>query len=367
MATPYIYKNTKMENVNLSPAEEEIDLMEIVKKIWAQRKFVLTVCGVGLLIGIVVAMSIPKEYTTTAILAPEAGGGGQGGMGALAAMAGINLSSGGDNQEISPDLYPDIVRSTPFLAGLLNIRVVDTKYEIDTTLYNYLKEDQKSPWWSAILGLPGSVIGLFSSGEALPVSQEITFAARPIKLTGEESGILSNLSGRIGVSVDKKTGVINLSSRMQSPEISAMIADTVVSYLQAYIISYRTQKARQDLTYTQKLHDEAQAQYYQAQVNYAGYQDENFGVVSMRYGTKRERLQNEMTLAYGLYNQMAQQLQMAKVKVQNNTPVYTVIQPPVVPLSATSPKKSMILIGFLFLSFIGACGWVFVKDYLLKR
>ncbi|MDR0833722.1 MAG: chain-length determining protein [Candidatus Symbiothrix sp.] len=347
--------------------EQEIDLMEIVKKIWAQRKFILTVCGIGLLIGIVVAISIPKEYTTTAILAPEAGSGGQGNMGALAAMAGINLSSGGENQEISPELYPDIARSTPFLAGLFNIPVIDSRQKINTTLYDYLKEDQKSPWWSAIFGLPGKLIGLFSSGKAVSVPQESTFAARPIKLTGEESGILDNLSGRIGVSVDKKTGVIKLSSTMQSSEISALIADTVVSYLQSYIISYRTQKARQDLAYTQKLHDEAQEQYYQAQKNYAGYQDENFGVVSMRYGMTRERLQNEMTLAYGLYNQMAQQLQMAKVKVQNNTPVYTVIQPPVVPLRAASPKKSMILIGFLFLSFIGACGWIFVKDYLLKQ
>ncbi|GHT04590.1 chain-length determining protein [Bacteroidia bacterium] len=348
--------------------EQEIDLMKIFKRIWAQRKFILKVCGISLLIGIVIAFGIPKEYTTTTILAPESGGGGGGGgMGALAAMAGINLSSGGEKQEISPALYPDIARSTPFLAGLLNVPVVDARQKINTTLYNYLKEEQKSPWWSAILGLPGKVIGLFSSGEAASVSQEANFLARPIKLSGKDAGILSNLSRRIGVVVDKKTGVITLSSTMQSPEISAMIADTVVSYMQAYIISYRTQKARQDLAYMQMLHDEAQEQYYQAQKNYAGYQDGNLGVVSARYGMARERLQNEMNLAYSVYNQMAQQLQMAKVKVQNNTPVYTVIQPPIVPLRAASPRKSMILIGFLFLAFIGACGWILGKDYLMKQ
>jgi uncharacterized protein involved in exopolysaccharide biosynthesis len=149
---------------------------------------------------------------------------------------------------------------------------------------------------------------------------------------------------------------------MQSPEISALIADTVVSYLQAYVISYRTQKARLDLAFTQTLYDEAQTQYYLAQQNYAGFQDENLGVVSARYATRQERFQNEMNLAFSVYNQMAQQLQLAKVKVQNNTPVYTIIQPPVIPLIASKPKKKLVLVGCLFLALIGGCGWIYLQE-----
>ncbi|GHT51056.1 chain-length determining protein [Bacteroidia bacterium] len=358
-------------NISISQEEEEIDLMELVKKFWAQRKFILMVCGIALGVGIVVAISIPKEYTTTVILAPESSGGGSGSMGALAAITGMNLTGGKGG--ITPELYPRIVESAPFLQGLQTIPVADVKQEVDTTLAGYLTEYQKRAWWSVILGLPGKFIGLFSSSEDELVTQGVPTPSQggvstgAIKLSRREAGVLSALEGRIDVEVEKKTGVITLKTTMQSPIISALIADTVVAYLQAYIIGYRTQKARLDLDYAQKLYDEAQISYNQTQQDYADYQDGNLGVISARYGVKRERMQQEMTLAYAIYNQMAQQLQMAKVKVQDETPVYTVIQPPVVPLKAAKPKKLLIMLGFVFLGFVGACGWIFLQDWLAQQ
>lgn len=74
---------------------------------------------------------------------------------------------------------------------------------------------------------------------------------------------------------------------------------------------------------------------------------------------------NEMNLAYNVYNQLAQQLQMSKAKVQEITPVYTVVQPATVPLKPAKPNKIMILIGFIFLAGVGSVGWIlFVKDLL---
>jgi uncharacterized protein involved in exopolysaccharide biosynthesis len=339
-------------------SENEVDLMELAKKLWENRKFILKVCGIGIVIGLIVAFSIPKEYTTTVILAPEAEAAGKGNIGALAAVAGINLQQNA-GQELSPELYPNIVSSTPFLIGLFDVQVRDQKENIDTSLYTYLDEKQRKAWWSYVLGAPFKLLELVSSKEKNAVPNP-DFPM--IMLSKDQEDILKNLKERINVSVDKKTGVITLSSQMQSPVISAFIADTITSYMQSYIINYRTQKARQDLLFTQKLYDEAKADYYKAQQNLATYADENLAIVSARFRTTQERLQNEMSLAYGVYNQMAQQLQMAKIKVQDITPVYTVIQPAVVPLKATSPKKMIILVGFTFLAFAGTCGWIVLKD-----
>lgn len=151
---------------------------------------------------------------------------------------------------------------------------------------------------------------------------------------------------------------------MQNPNISATIADTLITYLQSYIISYRTQKARQDLAFTESLYSEAKKDYSDAQQKYAKYLDENQNVILASYRVNQEKLQNEMTLAYGVYNQVAQQLQLAKVKVQDITPVYTIIQPAIVPLVPTKPNKKLIVIAFVFLMIIGACGYILVKDHL---
>ena len=353
-----------MDNLdkNAIDQEQEIDLIELAKKLWENRKFILKACGIGLLIAIIVAFSIPKEYTTKVILSPEAKSSQSGGIGALAAMAGINLQQNA-GQELSPELYPDIVTSTPFLMGLFDVQVKDSKENIDTSLYTYLGEKQKKAWWSYILRAPFKLLGLFSSKE-----DKIVQNANPqmIVLSKEQEEILKNLGDRINAHVVGKTGVITFTSKMQSAAISAFIADTITSYMQSYIISYRTQKARQDLAFSEKLYSEAKENYYKAQQNLSAYMDGNLGIVSARYKTTQERLQNEANLAFGVYNQMAQQLQIAKVKVQDITPVYTIIQPAVVPLKASSPRKAMILIAFLFLTGVGACGWILVRDFFVK-
>ncbi len=347
--------------------EQEIDLIELGKKIWSQRKLIFKVCGIAVVVAIVVAFSIPKEYTTTVILAPDVKSGKGGNMGQLAAMAGINLQSQ-DNQELSPDIYPEIVQSTPFLLGLFEVPVQDKKKEIHTSLYTYLDEYQRSAWWSSILNAPFKLTGLLTSSKNDTTQlAEDADKDQVLVISKKQAGIVGALKNRISITVDKKMGLITLTSTMQSPEVSALVADTVTSYMQRYVIGYRTQKARQDLIFTEKLYEEAQANYYRAQQTYASYVDENMGIISARYRTTQERLQNEMNLAYGLYNQMAQQLQMAKVKVQDTKPVYTVVQPAVVPLKAASPRKALILIGFVFLAAVGSCGWILVKDSFLKE
>ena len=327
------------------PEEQEIDLIELAQKVWASRKLVFKACGIAALVGLVVAFSIPKEYSTSVTLAPESGGkSGGGSMGALAAMAGINLGTSSGEDALSPELYPDIVSSTPFLIELFDVKVKDQKAKVDTTLYAYLKEEQRSPWWSAIFSAPFKVLG-WTLSLFKDEPEEGDAKLDPFRLTKDESAIADALSKRISVSVDKKTGVTTLSVTMQDPLISASLTDTVMHCLQNYITDYRTNKARHDLAFTEKLYGEAKASYEDAQKKYANFVDANQNIILLSYRAEQERLQNEMNLAYQVYTQVSQQLQMARAKVQEITPVYTVVQPATVPLKPAKPNKLMILIG----------------------
>ncbi|MEG1563180.1 MAG: Wzz/FepE/Etk N-terminal domain-containing protein [Bacteroides sp.] len=349
--------------------EQEIDLIALAQKVWAGRMLVLKCCGVALLIGLVVAFSIPKEYVTSVTLAPESKGqsGSDGGMGALAAMAGFNIgSSGRGGDALSPKLYPDIVNSTPFLTGLFDVKVMDQKAKLNTTVYDYLSNHQRGPWWGAITSAPfkalGWVVTLFKD---VPKNEKGEIKLDPFRLTAAETGAAAALGQRISVDVDKKSGVTTLTVTMQDPLISATLTDTVMRKLQNYITDYRTTKARNDLAFTEKLYQEAKANYYEAQQKYASFADGNQNIILNRFRSEQERLQNEMNLSFGVYNQVAQQLQIAKAKVQEITPIYTVVQPATVPLKPAKPNKIMILIGFIFLAGVGSVGWLlFVKDLL---
>src|SRR5574344_1736916 len=156
-----------MEN-NITPAEnplqqeqeQDIDFLELAQKVWAERKLVIKVCAIAAVVGVVVAFSIPKEYTASMKLAPETTGKTPGGgMGALAAMAGINLGSSSGQDALSPDLYPDIVSSTPFLTGLFDVNVTTQDSSVKTSLYEYMKEHQRSPWWGSVLSAPFKALG----------------------------------------------------------------------------------------------------------------------------------------------------------------------------------------------------------------
>lgn len=351
---------------NTETPEREIDLLELATKLWKQRKTILTWSAIGLLLGLIVAFSIPKEYDASVKLSPETSGqkGGGGGLGALAAMAGLGGAAGGSGQDaVYPQLYPDVVGSIPFLTSLFDVKMHLNESNQTVTLRDYMAHDQRSPWWSKALALPGTILGAFSNK---PEETGRRHKTDNFRLTPVEEEIITNLKSRISASVDQKTSVITIGVKMQDPLVAAELADTVVSRLQKYIIDYRTAKARKDLAYAEKLNLEAKQAYYTAQQRYADYQDRNQGLILFSAQTTRDRLENEATLAFNLYNQTAQQLQLAKAKVQEITPVYTTVTPATVPLRASSPKKMMILVGFIFLAVVASSAWILLAQPLLN-
>ena len=340
--------------------EQEIDLLELAKKLWDSRRLIIKWAIIGAVAGIIIAFSIPKEYTTEITLAPESTGqgGSSGNLGALAAMAGISMNSGGGKDAVSPQLYPDIVSSLPFSVELFDVKVTNIKGDKSETVREYIKNDISAPWWSFITSLPGRIIGgimsLFKDAPATDDNAEPNL----FRLTPEENGIAAALAQRVSVDVNGKTSTISISVTMQDPMVSAMLADTVAERLKEYVVNYRTNKARADLEFAQKLNDEAKNEYYAAQQRYANYSDKNKGVILQSIRTEEIRLQNEMSLAFNLYNSTAQQLQVAKAKVQEITPVYTIVQPATVPLAPSKPSKMLILVGCVFLAIVAASAWV---------
>lgn len=347
--------------------EKEIDLLELASKLWAQRKklAVWSICGA--VIGLVIAFSIPKEYTTTVKLAPEttdakAAGGG---LSALASMAGFgSISSGVD--AVYPQLYPDVVGSVPFTTSLFDVEVKTKEDGQEFTVRQYLEDETKAPWWSAVIGAPFKLIGMLKSSEEEedPEGRKVN----NFQLSQDENKLVEALNNRVSASVDQKTSVVTITVNMQDPLVSAILADTVVSRLQEYVTQYRTNKARKDLEYAETLNEEAKAEYYKAQQRYAEYLDSNQGLALQRAQITRDRLENETSLAFNLYNQTAQQVQKAKAKVQETTPVYAIITPATVPVKASSPKKVMILVGFTFLAFVACAAWIlFIQPLLFER
>ena len=284
---------------NHEEEEKEIDLLELASKLWAQRKklAIWSVCGA--VVGLVIAFSIPKEYSTSVKLSPEitdakASGGS---LGALASMAGLSAGNASGADAVYPQLYPDVVSSVPFTTSLFDVEVQTKEDGNIMTVRQFLEEETSAPWWSAVLGVPGKLIGLLKTKEEVPGDHKLD----NFQLTLDESQLVEALNRRVSASVDQKTSVVTIDVTMQDPRISAILADTVVARLQEYITDYRTNKARNDLKYAEKLNEEAKNNYYKAQQRYADYLDRNQSLAFHSAQTMRDRLENEATLAFNLY------------------------------------------------------------------
>lgn len=361
------------ENINnLNDPEEEgtIDLLEIAANLWANRKKLIIWSVCGAVLGLIVAFSIPKEYTVSVKLAPEVNDnkGASGSLGALASMAGLSSTTSGTDA-VYPMLYPDVVSSVPFLTSLFDVKVETAEDDPQTvTVQQYLEEDTSSPWWSAVMGLPFKLIGLFTPDQPVDPTHKLD----NFRLTKDEDKLVKALGERVTASVDTKTSVVTVNVTMQDPVVSAILADTVVERLKDFVTDYRTSKARHDLEYAEQLNEEARQKYYIAQQKYAAYLDRNQGIVFRSAQVERERLENETALAFNVYNTTAQQVQRAQAKVQEALPVYAVISPATVPVKASKPRKLLILIGFTFLAFVACAAWIqFLKpmldDYKAKK
>ena len=258
---------------------------------------------------------------------------------------------------LNASLSSDIVSSTPFLLELLNMQVMVDKGETKT-LSGYLMTES-SPWWSYIIGLPS----MFISGvKSLFTDEEELFGERQqggvVILTEKEKDQIDALKKNITAIIDKKTAITNVSVTLQNPKIAAVIADSVVHRLQEHIIGYRTSKAKEDCVYLEKLFEERKQEYYATQKDYAEYVDTHDNLILQSVRAEQERLQNDMSLAYQVYSQVANQLQVARAKVQEEKPVFAVVEPAVVPLKASGLGLKVYVLLFVFLFVFGTISWI---------
>lgn len=343
-------KEIKQKQNNHTDEEAEIDLMAILRKLIGIRKKIYKAVGVGLLMGIVIAISIPKQYTVTVTLSPEMGSAKEGGLSGLAAsFLGNGVTMGDATDALNASLSADIVSSTPFLMELSAMKIPVTRNEV-MTLDTYLDEES-SPWWNYIIGLPSMVIGgvksLFTEDEEGVMSSDKA-SQGTIELSKKELRKISTLKKMITASVDKKNSMTSVTVTFQNPMVAAVVADSVVNKLQEYIIDYRTFKAKEDCLYLEKLFKERQQEYYAAQQKYADYLDSHDNIILHGVRAEQERLQNDMSLAYQVYSQVASQLQIARAKVQEEKPVFAVVEPAVVPLDPSGTSKKIYVLVFIF-------------------
>ena len=335
---------------------KEIDLIELFYKLKKDKKLIIRIFLIAFLLGLIVSYSLPKKYTVSVTLSPESGFT-TNNMSGMASMLGISGMGSTNQDALTPTMFPDIIKSTPFILEMYNIEVKPQNSENNIPLFQYVTQ-QKKPWWSHILKIPHIVINNIKSLFKQKEIQREKTNIDPYRLTGYENGNIALIKSTLSVSENKKNGMTIISATLQDPEVAAAVADSAVNKLQRYIINYRIRKAQDDCNYLEKLCKDRKNEYLKAQQVYADFMDANRNVVLQRTQAEGTRLQNDMSIAFQVYSQVETQLQVARAKVQEAKPVFAIVEPASVPLGPSSPNKPIIIIAFMFLGFIGSSLWI---------
>jgi len=349
-------------NINQKPTENDIVLIW-AKTLWNGRRTAIKTITITGAIGVVLALFTPKEYVSWTSVVPQTTNPASklGGISSLAAMAGFNLDLSG-GEELSPAVFPQIVGSVPYQLELMNIPFRFSGVDRPVTLYTYYSEIYRPGILHSIgeytIGLPGKLINAFK-GENTSVS----YPGRPLMLSSKQEKIRKLIAKRVTLDVDPKRGYITLLSTFPEAELSAEVADQARELLQKYVTGYKIKKATDQLSFIDERYREKKKEFLSAQEKLARFRDQNKNVSSALAATEEERLRSEYTIAQSVYNELSKQLEQAKIQVKEDTPVFSVIQPAIVPQKPNAPQKIMIITIFIFLGLIISIGLIIGKPW----
>ena len=354
------------ENEYIAQQEEEssIDFGALWSAVKKHKRLYYKVLPIAFVLACIFALGLPNYYNCEVKLSPELSTKrSTSSLASLASQFGMNLGSGAIGSEaLFPTLYPDLMNSVDFKASLFNVLVHKKDSARMMSYYDYMANEQKQSWWGAAISAPFKLLGELIGKEDTIDQHKVD----PFMLTKEQTKIVQAIDKKVVCDVDKKTMVITINVTDQDPLIAATMADSVKERLQNFITDYRTKKAKIDLEYNRKLFKEAKARYDKARQLYASFSDANQDVILESVRTKQVDLENEMQLQFNNYNAVAQQLQLAEAKVQEETPAFTTLQSATVPVKKSGPKRSRMVLIFLFLAFLGTTVYALHKENQLK-
>ena len=346
--------------------EDEIDLIELLKKIYLEKQFIIKSSIIAAVIGVLFALIQPNQYTSSTTFIPQlstemkAGGSSLSG---LASLAGINLGGVEGSSEFPPTLYPQVIESVPFRLKLLSSSVnINNETKI---LSDYILSEKSFNLVGIIkkytIGLPSLIVGIFRTEDSTIKSLSEIYS-----ISEDDKLLFDHLENNLTLSVNDKEGFITMSFTDENKNVAAQITSFAQSMLQEKIIEFKIKSSKELLDFTIEQYNQKKYAFEALQDERAIFVDKNINISSSLYQNKLNRIESELSIAQSVVQQLATQVEQAKLKVNKDTPVFTTIKPVSVPYEKSAPSRAQIVIVFLFLGLIFSAGYVLIKDPLIK-
>jgi uncharacterized protein involved in exopolysaccharide biosynthesis len=168
----------------------------------------------------------------------------------------------------------------------------------------------------------------------------------------------------VSIEVDDQEGLVSISVELADRMVAAQLAQAATDLLQSNIIAFKSQSARNNLDFIESQFESKRKEFEEIQDSIAIFKDQNLNITSALYQNQLTRLESQFTVISSVFQELAGQVEQAKIQVNKDTPIFTIIEPVSVPLERSKPKRTITVIIWTFLGAVFSVGWVLVKPPL---
>lgn len=254
---------------------------------------------------------------------------------------GYKLKARDKADDIGIWLYEDWFKSPEVVSDILNMYVSSPKTGDRITYYSYLKSQYENSFQFKIDSLLGNVI-------KEPSEIYLADAVRP---TSEQVNVMETVRRNVTCFVDLKTYVISINVMDDDVNVCAELLTAVSQKLQTFIHEERTKKITHDLKTFEKVAEEAYSKYQKSKLEYEQYSDSHLDPATQEVASRKTQLEDQMLSDFNTYNAMNTRVELAKTKLQDSTPVFTILQKPSVPIEPVGLSKLIIMFGSVLVAF----------------
>ena len=349
--------------------ESELDLMALARTIWQGRRTVFISVGICAVLGVFIALFSPKKYTVSTVIVPQISSSSNSSLTSLASLAGFDLGGAKSTAELSPILYPQIVNSVPFQLELMNTPLRFEECDTAVSLFTYYTDIKKPSVIGVVkkytIGIPFLLLDIIRGDKPEPdYSGSGDGTPLPMSLTKDQEEMSKSLDEMVSLVTNSKEGYLTLTVTGPEALATAQLAQRAQQLLQQEIIKFKVEKSQAELDFVQGRYDEVKRETEALQAQVARFTDRSKDLINTYSQLEQTRIQNKYNISNSVYQELAKQLEQAKLQVKKDTPAFSVLKPVVIPLERSAPKRSQILAIWLFLGCIIGGGLVLLKQYL---
>ncbi|WP_425639528.1 Wzz/FepE/Etk N-terminal domain-containing protein [Algoriphagus yeomjeoni] len=329
----------------------DFTIVNLVKLIRMKLYLVIVTIVIFMIIGFIYFLTTPPSFVTTSVLLVEAqNSSSPSGLGSLAQAAGISVG-GNDNQlaTLDPSLYPLILTSKPFLEELMYSKLKSELYEDSVTYFKYMVETRPQNSIYKVLRRPSTLYSAPLKVDDSQIKEEI--GKKRIQYDPFEQYALIQIGKRILANSEGR--LLTITTEMPEAELSYAFSHLVENLLIEYATKYLLEKQEAQVEYLNAQYLKSEKGFKDAQSALATFRERNQGLYLESMKAIEQNLNAEYNLKFELFRTIAQELELAKIKLNSQKPIFSSIEPAYIANSPSSPKL------YLNLGFAIALGFVF--------